>query len=31
MLIVYMINRYIKALVSNGTYDRDIFEGFIIN
>jgi hypothetical protein len=31
MLTVYRINRYIKALVFDGTCDRDIFEGFIIN
>jgi hypothetical protein len=31
MLAVYTINRYIKALVFNGTYDEDIFKGFIIN
>jgi hypothetical protein len=31
MLIIYTINKYIKALVFNGTYDRDIFKGFIIN
>jgi hypothetical protein len=31
MLIVYIINRYIKALVFNSIYDEDIFKGFIIN
>ena len=31
MLIVYIINRYIKALVFDGTYNGDIFKGFIIN
>jgi transposase len=31
MLTAYIINRYIKALVFNGIYDGDIFEGFIIN
>jgi hypothetical protein len=31
MLIIYIINRYIKALVFNGIYDGDIFKGFIID
>jgi transposase len=31
MLAAYTINGYIKALVFNGTCDRDIFKGFIIN
>jgi hypothetical protein len=31
MLTVYIINRYIKALVFNSIYDGDIFKGFIIN
>jgi hypothetical protein len=31
LFAVYIINRYIKALVFDGTYNRDIFEGFIIN
>jgi hypothetical protein len=31
MLIVYIIDGYIKALVFNGTCDGDIFKGFIIN
>jgi transposase len=31
MLTAYTIDRYIKALVFNGTYDGDIFKGFIIN
>jgi hypothetical protein len=31
MLAVYTINGYIKALVFDGTYNRDIFKGFIIN
>jgi hypothetical protein len=31
MLIIYIINRYIKALVFNGIYDGNIFKGFIIN
>jgi hypothetical protein len=31
MLMAYIINRYIKALIFNGIYNRDIFKGFIIN
>jgi hypothetical protein len=31
MLTIYTINRYIKALVFNSIYNRDIFKGFIIN
>jgi hypothetical protein len=31
MLTIYIINRYIKVLVFNGIYNRDIFKGFIIN
>jgi hypothetical protein len=31
MLTAYTINGYIKALVFNGTYNRDVFKGFIIN
>ena len=31
MLIIYTIDRYIKALVFDGTYNGDIFKGFIIN
>jgi hypothetical protein len=31
MLIVYIIDGYIKALVFNGIYNRDVFKGFIIN
>jgi hypothetical protein len=31
ILTIYMINGYIKALVFDGTYDRDVFKGFIIN
>jgi transposase len=31
VLIVYIINRYIKALIFNGIYNEDIFKGFIIN
>ena len=31
MLIVYTIDRYIKALVFDGTCNGDIFKGFIIN
>ena len=31
MLIVYIINGYIKALVFNGTCDGDVFKGFIID
>jgi transposase len=31
VLIVYIINRYIKALVFDGTCNGDIFKGFIIN
>jgi hypothetical protein len=31
MLIVYIINKYIKALVFNSIYNKDVFKGFIIN
>jgi hypothetical protein len=31
MLIIYIINKYIKALVFNNIYNKDIFKGFIIN
>jgi hypothetical protein len=31
VLIAYIINGYIKALVFDGTCDRDIFKGFIID
>jgi hypothetical protein len=31
VLTVYTINRYIKALVFNSTYNADIFKGFIID
>ena len=31
MLAVYTIDGYIKALVFDGTYDGDIFKGFIID
>jgi hypothetical protein len=31
MLIVYTINKYIKALVFNSIYNVDIFKGFIID
>ena len=31
VLVAYMITRYIKALVFNGTCDGDVFKGFIIN
>jgi hypothetical protein len=31
VLTVYIINGYIKALVFDGTYNGDIFEGFIID
>ena len=29
--MAYTINRYIKALIFDGIYNRDIFKGFIIN
>jgi hypothetical protein len=31
MLVAYMIDGYIKALVFDGTCDGDIFKGFIID
>ena len=31
MLIIYIIDGYIKALIFDGICDRDIFKGFIIN
>jgi transposase len=31
VLTAYTINRYIKALVFDGTYNGDIFKGFIID
>ena len=31
MLTAYTIDRYIKALVFDSIYDRDIFKGFIID
>ena len=29
--MAYTINRYIKALIFNSIYNKDIFKGFIIN
>jgi transposase len=31
VLTAYIIDGYIKALVFDGTYNRDIFKGFIID